>query len=291
MTSSKARPISRGKEIPEKLPIKKRWREKQGSTMIISYKHKFIFIHCRKVAGTSIATLLSEFLGPNDIQVGTWASAYQRGMRPNKRFFFDLLDGSILSQIIKIFLEKPSRILTPQRIINVLNSVHEERYSKQFRSPVHPTALEVRSFDEVAWDSFFKFCFVRNPYERAVSDYLFISRIRGLNISFLEFLKSLEMQIQSDVVFKKDFDNWPMYTINDVVSVDFVGRYENLNNDLKMVLNQIGLQKNNYELPSINTSPKKYNYKDFYTGKAELELVGKLFKKEIDYFGYAFTSP
>ena len=35
--------------------------------MIISHKHKFIFIKTRKTAGTSIELFLSRFCGPEDI--------------------------------------------------------------------------------------------------------------------------------------------------------------------------------------------------------------------------------
>ena len=35
--------------------------------MILSYKHKFVFIKGRKVAGTSTEVLLSDICGPSDI--------------------------------------------------------------------------------------------------------------------------------------------------------------------------------------------------------------------------------
>jgi len=35
--------------------------------MIISHKHKFIYIKCRKTAGTSIEMSLSKLCGPQDI--------------------------------------------------------------------------------------------------------------------------------------------------------------------------------------------------------------------------------
>ena len=38
--------------------------------MIISYRHKFIFMHSRKTAGSSVTALLSHHLGPQDIQLG-----------------------------------------------------------------------------------------------------------------------------------------------------------------------------------------------------------------------------
>ena len=118
--------------------------------MIISYKHKFIFIHCRRVAGTSIETLLSRFLGHNDILIGNWPSCYQSGVIPNKRFFLDLLNKRSFFNIAKEVLSKPTRILTLQRFMVLLNSIHQQQYLKYFSSPCHPTAIEIKQFDSNA---------------------------------------------------------------------------------------------------------------------------------------------
>jgi hypothetical protein len=246
-------------------------------------------MHCRKVAGTSIAALLSRYLGPDDIQVGTWPGSFQMGVRPNRRFYRDLLGLSELIATAKKFAAKPSRMLTRQRIIYLLNTVHLEKYSRYLGSSAcHPTAVNAQAFDPEAWSEFYKFCFVRNPYERAVSDYLFINRIRNTDISFLEFLEKLETQTQNGEVYKIDFDNWPMYTIDDEVAVDYVGRFEDLGAGLRTILAQIGIRQDDQELKFLNSAPARYQYLEYYKGKVELNKVASLYEKEIDYFGYEF---
>jgi hypothetical protein len=37
--------------------------------MIISHAHKFIFLHARKCAGSSVTAYLNPLLGPDDIQI------------------------------------------------------------------------------------------------------------------------------------------------------------------------------------------------------------------------------
>ena len=38
--------------------------------MIISHKHKFIFIHINKCGGSSVTRALMPYLGPNDLVLG-----------------------------------------------------------------------------------------------------------------------------------------------------------------------------------------------------------------------------
>jgi hypothetical protein len=40
--------------------------------MIISHKHKFIFMHNQKTAGSSIVAAINPYLGPKDIHYGAW---------------------------------------------------------------------------------------------------------------------------------------------------------------------------------------------------------------------------
>ena len=60
------------------------------NNMIISYKNKLIFIHCRKVAGSAITAYLNQFIGPDDIQVGVWEDTILNDGSYNKRFYKDI---------------------------------------------------------------------------------------------------------------------------------------------------------------------------------------------------------
>ena len=51
--------------------------------MILSRKHRFIFLHNRKKAGSSVTVSLSRYLGPWDTQIGLHHEAMEDEIYPN----------------------------------------------------------------------------------------------------------------------------------------------------------------------------------------------------------------
>ena len=71
--------------------------------------------------------------------------------------------------------------------------------------------------------------------------------------------------------------------------VNFVGRYENLENDFKVVVKELGLGKD-IALPHLNSRNhrrKGRHYTEFYT-KETRDLVAEIYAEDINMFGYEF---
>lgn len=52
--------------------------------MIISHRHKFIFIHVPKTAGSTVSAYLAREFGPWDVQLGSWKDALGNGAKANR---------------------------------------------------------------------------------------------------------------------------------------------------------------------------------------------------------------
>ncbi|WP_038051990.1 sulfotransferase family 2 domain-containing protein [Thioalkalivibrio sp. ALJ1] len=248
--------------------------------MIISHQHRFIFIHCRKVAGSSMKVALSPHMGRGDVMLGSVHESLQAGgpMQPWARR--QLLTPLGVSELWSAMLKR-------RGWASALNKAVKKRFKREFglSSSAHPPAVEVRDAMPGAWHEYFKFCFVRNPYERAVSDYLYRTRKEDAPPSFDGFLDELLAEARSG---RQKHDNWPMYTIDDEVAVDFVGRFENLEADFQRALSLAGVEGVD-ALASEKRRAYPKPWQEYYGEEEKKEKVQQLFGREIEYFKYSFT--
>jgi len=153
--------------------------------------------------------------------------------------------------------------------------------------------MEIENFS-----SYFKFTFVRNPWSRLVScwsnkirrdrkpkpgpcrDYYYSRFGPILGYTFPEFVRYLD---QESNVFRDP--HWhPLYSYLPVKELDFVGKIENLKEDLYTVCDKIGIPRE--ELPHNNKSDRKH-YTEYYDDETK-QIVAEKYAKDIEYFGYKF---
>lgn len=172
-----------------------------------------------------------------------------------------------------------------------------------------------RYISQDLFDQYFKFAFVRNPWDRMVSMYKWhaFHKICSFN-QFVtrEFPRDLWKKKHWFVCPQTDY----ICDANGEVLADYVGRYENLAADFHYVCTQIGLPP--LDLPHANSNRLGKNrahttlrwearkvlsypwwvlkgrksvptgkYRAYYTDEAR-ELVGEYYKSDIEMFGYSF---
>ena len=94
------------------------------------------------------------------------------------------------------------------------------------------------------------------------------------------FDQYIEWRINSDLELQKDF----IYDESGRLLVDFVGRFENLQQDFDEICKRIPIPPTS--LPLINTSQHR-PYKDYYNNRTR-DLVYNAFKTDIELFNYDF---
>ena len=76
-----------------------------------------------------------------------------------------------------------------------------------------------------------------------------------------------------------------IYTINGKLAVDFVGKFENLNNDMEKIKKILNLPGKKVKL--IHTKKTNKSHLHFYNNES-MRLVEEIWEKEFDLFDYKF---
>ncbi len=148
------------------------------------------------------------------------------------------------------------------------------------------------------FESFFKFSFVRNPWDRLFSAYSYMKK-GGRNNQDLEWSKKYLSQYNSFEEFVTDWINEdninlglhfkPQYKFicsqGNNLEVDFICYFENIEDDYKYIRNKLNIGQ---DLVFENkTTSKKKDYRDYYTDETK-EIVRSVYQKDIELFGYNF---
>lgn len=228
--------------------------------MILSHKHKFIYIKTRKTASSSIEAMLSRACGPEDVITPTTDRLMTGERMPPRNY---QLDHPLVPKrpLWRRLLRRPERVYHPTI------GFYE-----------HIPAWRIKAYvgDEI-WNSYYKFTFERNPWDKQISWYFYKTKSKTHRPSFESFMTNKE---------KASVENYSLYTIDGDIAVDFLGRYETLGEDLAKVLKEIGIEGDT-PLPRLNVYGSGGDYRKLYTDKTR-KIVEDWYAPEIERFGYTF---
>lgn len=194
---------------------------------IISYKYKFIFVHIPKTAGTSIASALQPYLGPDD------------------------------------------ELVTHTSILDIVNEYN------------------------VNLDDFFKFSFVRNPWDRLVSSYFYFSKKpskRGAYPSGKEFktwddfIERLDELPTSKEAISVHPQHWWLMDEYGNMMMDYIARFENLEDEFRVLCKKFNIPRLNLNIFKMSDHGLCSSY---YNDETK-EKIAKLYQKDIELFDYSF---
>jgi hypothetical protein len=233
--------------------------------MILSHEHRFIFLKTTKTAGSSLEMALSRYCGPDDIITPIGPSDDRKraslGYGGPRNYQLPLSEYRLKDHC--------NRLIGRER----------RKYNK------HMTAGELRAkVDRRAWDEYFKFAVVRNPFDYAVSLYFWSNRDKNPSTThFRQWLLSRPKKLPR---------NRQITHIDGRCAVDFMVRYEQFEQDLGEVVRRSGLPATLHaEFRAIGAKagvrPKQATTSEMFAGFDEgIELIHDLFSEDIAEFGY-----
>jgi hypothetical protein len=226
--------------------------------MIISHKHKFIFLKARKTAGTSFEMMLSSICGEKDI--------ITRFLEKDESLRSSL--GYPGAQNVRIPKKKYTAQDTRKR--------EKSGYIPRFRS--HTTAAEAKKYiDPEIWSSYFKFTLDRNPFDKVVSFYYWKDgdqKFKDVN----EFVKSGTLNI---------LNSFGLYSLNGIVAVDKVYKFEDFDGALKDLKKRFNLSKD-LELPNSTSGIRKVKGYKTLLNEESVDILKIMYAREIQLLGYEY---
>ena len=211
--------------------------------MQISFEHNFLFVHIPKTGGTSVRSALKPY--QTDAATAFPNSLLRRcGVNVN----------------------------------HYLGSYRSFQFRKHERIKTGARRLPSNTFD-----SLFKFCFVRNPWDLLVSNYCYVksdkTHKRYRRTSRMNFAEFIEFAIAKEIGLQKPI----ISNANGDLLVNQVGKFETLIEDFKSIVSKIQIQAT---LPHLNRVNRP-DYRQYYDRRS-IARVADCYRDDIETFEYEF---
>lgn len=144
-------------------------------------------------------------------------------------------------------------------------------------------------------DRYFKFCFLRNPWDKAVSQYFqarkpnnlmdtgrYLEYLSANQLTFSEWIKKITEHVPS-----KHLEWSGIEMVSDAggnAKADFIGKFERLQEDFDKLCEVLELPRR--ELDHQNRTERE-GYTEYYDEESR-SLVERIYARDIEYFGYVF---
>jgi len=188
--------------------------------------------------------------------------------------------GNSIQNLLQNYSEDKIVITKKQATHNTESKSHLDRFGlissdKKLKIHKHTTLNEYYDTWRKKYGSiedFFKFGATRNPWDRAISFYFWQGH---KSFDKKIFINNLIQGSCADYFYVKKYNDHKL---------DYVIRFENLQEDFDIVCDKIGIPKQ--QLPHANKSKHKH-YTEYYDDETR-QIVAEKYAKDIEYFGYEF---
>ena len=257
--------------------------------MIMSHRHRFIFLHARKCAGSSVTAYLNPVLGPDDIQIGAWNDTLKNNGSVNRASLVKLFsDRHALRESVKHLMSLKTIKSPVTRLYGSLNVGVKTAWIAQLgENPAHATAERLLSVFPYEFKHYEKIAIYRNPVDYELSDYYWRIRKRNSDISFKEFLRlKLDWKRcarERDPLIPNPVTNEDIYFLKGNMIIDRLIPLDDIERKLGEFSVDRGFAQKPIPKAKAATTRKSHDKSQFITDFQIRELISQLHAKEYEY--------
>ena len=242
--------------------------------MVISHRHKFIFIKTAKTAGTSVEAFFSRHCAPGDVFTSTYPPVEGHEPRNWRKWFLPLKELGSFNYPIDPNNFAERRFFAPKR------TLADMLKRRKFHEHIPARIARQRIAKEI-WDEYHVFTIERNPWDKTLSHYHMQSSVRGGRMSLDEYFARKEFCV-----------NLPIYCDeHGEVLVDQVIKYEELADGIGGLCDRWGIPfEGSLGVRAKGDYRKDRRHYSEVLEERHLEEIDRVFGKEIDMHGYVFEN-
>jgi hypothetical protein len=233
--------------------------------MLVSHRKRFIYTKTLKTAGTSVESYFEPYCMPEN----AWAFAHER----------DEYVGET----------------------GIVGYRGPDPTGKTWFNHMSAEVIR-RQLGPARWAAYFKFCVIRDPFDKLVSAFHFFEQegaalrgLSGLRLRIRRWIRdrrypTTEERFRAWVREGGSVDDRDTYTIQGEICVDYAIRYEDLTAGVQHVCEVLELAFEPARLPRLKTGirPAGLALRDYYDART-VALVAERYGFEFKHFGYAAT--
>lgn len=233
--------------------------------VLVSHRKKFIYLKTVKTASTSVESFFEPYCMPE----GTWE-----------------------------FEKFRNETVTVDGIVGYRGVKQRKWFGLRRRKWFdHMPAIHVRSqLPPEQWDEYFKFCVIRNPFDRVISAFHFFQWMENRGLYEMP-VPQLDNEIDRFRLWVKVGigPNTPVfdrgcYVIDNQICLDFFIRFENLEEDLTAVCRRLEIEPDLATLKTMVGGVRpKVPIADYYDAESQ-SFVEKTYQFELSQFDYRFPA-